>query len=200
MLTLLSIFLLLSHVLSLGQSLDCDERIEYKGENRCCKKCRPGESMKQRCSGQSETKCNPCNNGYYNDNYNNDYLVCKNCKGCYKEHMKVERNCTLTSDAVCTCEDGFRCSDIKCETCVKVQTPVPTKLPVSTDMDGHVNGSCQHQPLSVPPKRETLNAVSAQKRRRYQCQCRRCVKRHWRMSEKDRSRRPRMRVWLEYLY
>ncbi|KAI7807039.1 putative CD27 antigen, partial [Triplophysa rosa] len=133
MLTLLSIFLPLSHVLSLGQSLNCNERIEYKEGNRCCKKCPPGELMAQRCSGQSDTKCVPCSNGYYNDDYNNDFLQCKLCKGCYKEHMKVERNCTLTRDAVCTCEDGFRCSDSSCETCVKVQTPVTTKPPATTD-------------------------------------------------------------------
>lgn len=46
--------------------------------------------------------------------------------------MKVEKNCTLTRDAVCMCEDGFRCSDINCEICVKVQTPGPTKPPVPT--------------------------------------------------------------------
>ncbi|KAA0703016.1 hypothetical protein E1301_Tti010876 [Triplophysa tibetana] len=132
MLTLLSIFLLLSNVLSLDQSLNCDKKFEYEEGKRCCKKCLAGEFMAHRCSGQSETKCNPCSNGYYNEDYNNSYKQCKSCKGCYKEHMKVERNCTLTSDAACMCEDGFRCSDKNCETCVKVRTPVPTKPPVPT--------------------------------------------------------------------
>lgn len=55
--------------------------------------------------------------------------------------------------------------------------------------------------VSAAPTRVTLDPVSAQRKRRYQCQCRRCVERlkNWRMSEKRAGRRPLMRLWIEYL-
>ncbi|XP_016356865.1 tumor necrosis factor receptor superfamily member 5 isoform X2 [Sinocyclocheilus anshuiensis] len=208
MLGLLSVLLLSSHVLPLVQSQQCDERTEYLKNNRCCKKCKPGQLMTQKCGvGMTDTQCSPCGNGFFMDEYNVNNNWCKHCTTCTKEHMKNMKDCTATSDAVCTCEEGYRCSDSKCQTCEKIQTttvttstPSTKTIPPTHDMHDHVDGSCQHQSVSAPPTRASLDPVSAQRKRRYQCQCRRCVERlkNWRMSEKRAGRRPLMRLWIEY--
>ncbi|XP_055065600.2 uncharacterized protein [Misgurnus anguillicaudatus] len=132
MLTLLSILLLSSHVLPLVQSLNCAKITEYietfenPVRSQCCKNCAPGQFMVKRCTpGSPNTVCGTCNNGYFTDKYNIMFQWCKQCKKCTKEHMKYEKNCTLTRDAVCTCDDGYICNGSQCDTCVEVKTPRP---------------------------------------------------------------------------
>ncbi|XP_051577133.1 tumor necrosis factor receptor superfamily member 6-like [Myxocyprinus asiaticus] len=139
MLTFLSILLLSSHNLPLIESLNCDNRTQYIHKDQCCQKCKPGQYMKMRCQpGSFDTQCGSCSNGYFTAGFNNDFMKCSECTKCSKEYMKYETNCTLTHDAVCTCHEGYRCSDSTCQTCVKVQTtattmtnrpPPPTTLP-----------------------------------------------------------------------
>ncbi|XP_050988112.1 tumor necrosis factor receptor superfamily member 3 isoform X2 [Labeo rohita] len=219
MLALLSVLLLTSHVLPLVQSQTCNERTQYSNDNRCCDKCQPGQYVTQKCTAkQSKTVCETCKDGYYMDDYNGSYNFCKHCTKCTKDHMRTKEVCTATRDTVCDCDKGYRCSDSICQACEKipVSTTLSTTPPHSTplkqnnftktvqpinDMHDHVDGSCQHQPVSAAPTRATLDPVSAQKKRRFQCQCRRCVERmkNWRMSEKRAGRRPLMRLWIEYL-
>ncbi|XP_051574502.1 tumor necrosis factor receptor superfamily member 23-like isoform X2 [Myxocyprinus asiaticus] len=207
MFTLLSILLLSSHALSLVQSLNCDEKTEYSENNQCCKKCKQGEMMSLRCKpGLHDTHCEPCHNGYFTDSFNNNFMKCFQCTKCTKEYMKYAKNCTLTHDAECICDEGYQCSGEKCQMCVKVLQTTTTAVTMftrptpPTDMYDHMNGSCQHQPVSGPPKRATSAPVSAQRKRKYQCQCRRCVERqrNWRKSEKG-GRRQLMHLWIEYL-
>ncbi|CAM4698294.1 unnamed protein product [Leuciscus chuanchicus] len=124
MLALLIVLLLSSHVLPLVQSLTCDESTQYFENNKCCKKCEPGQHMEKRCGrGSPDTQCATCQTGYYLDVYN-DILDCHQCTMCTKENMKYEKNCTPKRDAVCTCDEGYECSpnSHKCEMCVEVQT------------------------------------------------------------------------------
>ncbi|XP_016087667.1 CD27 antigen-like isoform X1 [Sinocyclocheilus grahami] len=133
MLGLLSVLLLSSHVLPLVQSQQCNERTEYLKDNRCCKKCKPGQLMTQKCGvGMTDTQCSPCGNGFFMDEYNVNNNWCKHCTTCTKEYMKNMKDCTATSDAVCTCEEGYRCSDSKCQTCEKIQTTTVTTSTPST--------------------------------------------------------------------
>ncbi|XP_067257965.1 CD27 antigen isoform X3 [Chanodichthys erythropterus] len=213
MFALLSVLLLSSQALPLVQSGTCNETTEYLEDKQCCKKCEPGQLLVERCKpGSPDTRCKPCGKGFFMEDYNTNFGWCDYCKKCTKDHMKYSKTCTLTSDAVCTCDEGYRCSDDKCETCVKVPTTTlshtsPSTAPTAStkktlpthDMHDHVEGSCQHQRVSGPTKRATLDPVSAQ--RRISCQCRRCVERQrkWRMSERGGGRRPLMRLWIEYL-
>ncbi|KTG43653.1 hypothetical protein cypCar_00041830, partial [Cyprinus carpio] len=89
-----------------------------------------GELMIEKCEqGISDTQCDACGDGFFMDDYNINYHWCKHCTTCTKEHMKNMKNCTATSDAVCTCEEGYRCSDSKCQTCEKIQTTTVTTPP-----------------------------------------------------------------------
>ncbi|XP_077075466.1 tumor necrosis factor receptor superfamily member 4 [Siphateles boraxobius] len=156
MLALLIVLLLSSHVLPLVQSLTCDESTEYLENEKCCKKCEPGQSMVMRCgTSSSDTQCDTCGTGFYIDVYNENFN-CHYCTMCTKEHMKYEKNCTPKSDAVCTCDEGYKCIDSNCEMCVKVQTYTLSPRPAFTrpllhtqNMHDHVDGSCQHQPVSA---------------------------------------------------
>ncbi|XP_043117690.1 CD27 antigen [Puntigrus tetrazona] len=122
MLALLSVLLLSSHVLSLVQSKSCDEETEYLNDNTCCKKCKPGEFVIEHCNQKKAVTCGQCTNGFFMDEYNNNFNWCHNCRTCTQNHMKYEKNCTSTHNAVCTCVEGYRCRDSACNECVKNQT------------------------------------------------------------------------------
>ncbi|XP_056090854.1 tumor necrosis factor receptor superfamily member 6 [Rhinichthys klamathensis goyatoka] len=72
----------------------------------------------------------------YNDNFD-----CHHCTTCTNEHMKYKKNCTTTRDAVCTCDEGYRCSDSNCENCVKVQTYTPSPRPAFTATAPHTQNN-----------------------------------------------------------
>ncbi|XP_073782099.1 uncharacterized protein isoform X2 [Danio rerio] len=229
MLTLLCIVLLTSHVLSADQSLKCNERTEYAENQQCCKKCKPGQFMDEKCGTSSrDTQCKPCGNGFFTNEYNIKYKYCSPCTKCTKEHMRYKRTCTTTGDAECTCEDGYKCSSNKCERCdIVLKTTPPTKIPPVTNVMPFDNrlttgynchdSKCRmrfQKTTTSPPatndnvwisvsgtiRRATLYPVSAQRKKRSQCQCRRCVgrPRNWRMSERG-ERRPLVRLSIEYL-
>ncbi|XP_048010259.1 CD27 antigen isoform X1 [Megalobrama amblycephala] len=138
MFALLSVLLLSSQVLPLVQSETCNETTEYLEVSQCCKKCEPGQLLVERCKpGSPDTQCKPCGKGFFMEDYNTNFGWCNYCKKCTKDHMKYNKTCTLTSDAVCTCDEGYRCSGDKCETCVKVPTTTlshtsPTTAPTTS--------------------------------------------------------------------
>ncbi|KAF4103474.1 hypothetical protein G5714_016357 [Onychostoma macrolepis] len=80
---------------------------------------------------KSDTKCAPCTSGFFTHYYNSNYNWCHHCTTCTKDHMKYEKNCTATSDAVCTCVEGYRCRDSNCNECEKIQTATVSS-PAST--------------------------------------------------------------------
>lgn len=87
--------------------------------------------MEMRCDKISDTQCNTCGGGFFMDVHNENLKWCHHCTMCTKEHMKYEKNCSPKSDAVCTCDEGYRCSDSKCEMCVKVQKTTTSPPPAS---------------------------------------------------------------------
>ncbi|KTG34948.1 hypothetical protein cypCar_00022048 [Cyprinus carpio] len=88
MLALLSVLLLSSHVLTLVQSTSCDDKTEYLNDNTCCKKCKPGELLIQKCTQQmADTECARCGDGYFTDDYNINYHWCNECRTCTKDRQ-----------------------------------------------------------------------------------------------------------------
>ncbi|XP_026571553.1 tumor necrosis factor receptor superfamily member 4 [Pseudonaja textilis] len=64
-----------------------------------------GEELVKRCTVTSPTKCEPCDENYYNDAYT--YSRCKPCTDCNTDRGLQEiRPCQRTSNAVCTCLPG----------------------------------------------------------------------------------------------
>ncbi|XP_067305206.1 tumor necrosis factor receptor superfamily member 1A [Pseudorasbora parva] len=93
--------------------------------------------MLERCTQGSDTLCRTCGDGFFVDHYNENYRWCPDCKTCTKEYMKYEKHCTPKSNAVCTCEEGYKCSDSNCEMCVKVQTTTSPTTTLSTKTAPH---------------------------------------------------------------
>ncbi|XP_026140065.1 tumor necrosis factor receptor superfamily member 5 isoform X3 [Carassius auratus] len=139
MLALLSVLLLSSHVLPLVQSTSCDDKTEYLYDQTCCKKCKPGEYVLENCKYQSATQCATCGNGFFTNDYNSYFNWCPDCRTCTKDHMTYKKNCTTTSNAVCTCVEGYRCTDSDCQACEKIQTAtvpsaITTTIPPTHDI------------------------------------------------------------------
>ncbi|KAJ6658823.1 hypothetical protein lerEdw1_019746 [Lerista edwardsae] len=75
--------------------------------SKCCKKCSPGEEMRLRCTVQDETKCEPCEPGYYSQDFNED-SSCTLCTICDPDRgLQEVKECEKTSNTVCTCLSGF---------------------------------------------------------------------------------------------
>ncbi len=45
--------------------------------------------MSDNCQGSQKTVCAPCTNGFFTDDYNNNYNWCDHCKMCTKDRMST---------------------------------------------------------------------------------------------------------------
>ncbi|XP_053349657.1 tumor necrosis factor receptor superfamily member 26 isoform X1 [Clarias gariepinus] len=219
-------FLLLAYFICNVHSQECGTN-QYKfreNNEKCCQKCHPGERMDKRCTANRDTVCIPCSPDFFMTEFSTE-MECKRCTQCTKEYMVYKVNCSKATDALCDCESGYKCNDNKCTDCVKIPktTPPPTTttktsaIIVTTKMDKqsftqdthlHVDGSCRLQlVLFGAPEKVTVNPVSAQKRRKCQCQSKRCLdmKSGRKRSEGGRrkpqgiGRKRHIRVWIDYV-
>ncbi|KAG7453491.1 hypothetical protein JOB18_021067 [Solea senegalensis] len=53
----------------------------YQAGTECCPKCSPGEYVRADCADESSTKCNPCEDGTFNDVFSG-FKRCLNCISC----------------------------------------------------------------------------------------------------------------------
>uniref|UniRef100_H3DBD5 Tumor necrosis factor receptor superfamily, member 1B n=1 Tax=Tetraodon nigroviridis TaxID=99883 RepID=H3DBD5_TETNG len=85
---------------------------EYKldGSNLCCRKCQPGERLKEDCSKTSETVCEACPPGQYieNWNYSPNCFPCKDCKT--SRGLLYIQNCSAQTMSKCGCKPGMYCT------------------------------------------------------------------------------------------
>ncbi|XP_029006395.1 tumor necrosis factor receptor superfamily member 18 [Betta splendens] len=94
-----------------GRTAGCGEH-QYNNGEQCCDLCRPGEYLKTLCSGDQQTVCHPCEEGYFSANFS-PFDRCQKCQTC----QEYAADCTRTTDAKCLCRSGFLCSDNLCSTC-----------------------------------------------------------------------------------
>ncbi|XP_074531083.1 tumor necrosis factor receptor superfamily member 1B isoform X2 [Halichoeres trimaculatus] len=104
----------------------CRDRImDYAvpGSNLCCKKCPPGERVKQKCSENNDTECEQCPKGQFMENRN--YAdTCRSCIRCKEiKGLQYAQNCSSTTMSKCMCQPGMYCNlgfdDPYCEECRK---------------------------------------------------------------------------------
>ncbi|XP_044134343.1 tumor necrosis factor receptor superfamily member 9 [Bufo gargarizans] len=79
-------------------------------QGSCCILCNPGYFRTQECG-----PCKPCPVTGYTDKPNNQ-LYCDHCRRC-EGIFSYKEKCTSTSNAVCTCIPGKKCTDEKCTQC-----------------------------------------------------------------------------------
>ncbi|XP_069506798.1 tumor necrosis factor receptor superfamily member 3-like [Ambystoma mexicanum] len=104
---------------------------------RCCSKCPPGHYMTKRCTPLRDTECRPCREGVaYNPAWNTKYQ-CEPCRQCHGV-LEYRSQCTLATDAICTCRAGLYCATKDCLQClntppedpgIKRHTAAPSRRP-----------------------------------------------------------------------
>ncbi|XP_005748497.1 tumor necrosis factor receptor superfamily member 14-like [Pundamilia nyererei] len=103
-LVILIILMKVSSVLS----LTCHQA-EYQIGNECCPKCLAGSRVKMHCNEYRSTSCLPCMDGTFTDQPNGleRCIPCTNCDSALG--LRVNKQCTTTSDTVCEPLEGFHC-------------------------------------------------------------------------------------------
>lgn len=110
------ILLIFSLVLNstLGADTGCDDWIFNGNNGVCCKRCKPGNHLVESCGEDPEKLCTPCEPGTYVIDLK---LFCLRCTQCIGNQF-IHTPCTISSDTVCGCKEGYRCGNNKCSFCV----------------------------------------------------------------------------------
>ncbi|NWQ76671.1 TR11B factor, partial [Columbina picui] len=70
-----------------------------------CDQCPPGSYVQQHCTASSPTRCAPCPDQYYAEEWNS-HEECQYCSSVCKELQYVKQECTSTQNRVCECVEG----------------------------------------------------------------------------------------------
>lgn len=83
--------------------------------------CPAGNRVNKHCTEFQGTSCHPCDEGTYMDEPTG-MTSCLTCKSCSSgSGLRVKRECTLTSNAVCEPQEGHYCVDFDKESCALAQ-------------------------------------------------------------------------------
>ncbi|KAF7207923.1 tumor necrosis factor receptor superfamily member 18 [Nothobranchius furzeri] len=92
---------------TIAQNIGCPA-LQRRIHGRCCNECPPGTYMKDFCSVDHQTICQPCEEGYYSPEHN----TFDRCEQCSCQHGKCVR-----TNGTCLCPSGFLCSNSTCSVC-----------------------------------------------------------------------------------
>ncbi|XP_052449950.1 tumor necrosis factor receptor superfamily member 9a [Carassius gibelio] len=111
------ILLIFSLVLnsSLGADTGCKDWNFKEDREICCNECKPGNRLVEYCGTDPEKLCTPCEPGTY---VNGVEFFCKRCAQCIGNQFTYKA-CTISSDTVCGCKEGYLCGNDKCSFCVE---------------------------------------------------------------------------------
>uniref|UniRef100_A0A8D0BQ89 TNFR-Cys domain-containing protein n=1 Tax=Salvator merianae TaxID=96440 RepID=A0A8D0BQ89_SALMN len=88
----------------------CSELQYPLKKQKCCRKCQPGTELTKRCGMSSDTTCEPCDPGSYNEDYTESR--CKTCSVCRKDMgLREVRPCEAKFNARCECLPGYEPSE-----------------------------------------------------------------------------------------
>ncbi|XP_047439570.1 tumor necrosis factor receptor superfamily member 1B isoform X2 [Mugil cephalus] len=132
-----------------GRCHDMSTEYVQDDYNLCCKKCPPGHRLKERCSQNTDTVCEPCGQGQYMEqwNYSPNCFSCIKCKP--TKGLQFAQHCTTTTRSKCMCQPGMYCimgfQDPYCSEC-KPYRPCPTGHGVSVPGTANSNVICEQCP------------------------------------------------------
>ncbi|XP_031157472.1 tumor necrosis factor receptor superfamily member 1B isoform X2 [Sander lucioperca] len=137
------------HADSDGNCLNSTTEYLLDGSNLCCKKCPPGQRLKQECSETTETVCEQCSTGLYMENWN----YARNCLSCTKckenKGLQDGQSCSSTTMSRCVCQPGMYCimgfDDPYCTACNKYKL-CKTGYGVSAPGTKNSNVRCEQCP------------------------------------------------------
>ncbi|XP_043846834.1 tumor necrosis factor receptor superfamily member 14-like [Dromiciops gliroides] len=113
-------------LIMIPQLIPCTEALECEaGKNeidgKCCPPCHAGFRLNKSCNIWRPTMCVLCSPGTYTTQQN-VMKECLQCKVCDPEFgLVTKRECSSTSNTVCSCSPGYFCADMKddnCDMCV----------------------------------------------------------------------------------
>ncbi|XP_069740969.1 transcriptional repressor CTCF-like isoform X2 [Narcine bancroftii] len=97
-------------------SSSCDNKTQYLKAGQCCFKCGPGSYLVKECEGTQYSACQPCNSGFYQEEWNTE-AHCKKHSPCAPGEFDVIKPGDSVSDVVCLCNEGKHCVNRDCEVC-----------------------------------------------------------------------------------
>ncbi|XP_014856239.1 PREDICTED: tumor necrosis factor receptor superfamily member 5-like [Poecilia mexicana] len=146
-----------------GNCRDLTKEYLHDDINLCCKKCPPGQRLKQECSRSSDTVCEPCGPEQYIEtwNYTPNCLSCTKCKA--KNGLENNQTCTPTTNAKCVCKRGTFCDlgfdDPYCTYCRSYTVCKPgSRVSVPGTLNSNVK--CEKCPTNPCPPRTTAQTVT----------------------------------------
>ncbi|XP_010141262.1 PREDICTED: tumor necrosis factor receptor superfamily member 11A, partial [Buceros rhinoceros silvestris] len=123
--------------LSLQITPPCESEQHYEYSGRCCTKCEPGKYMSARCTGASESVCQPCGPNEYMDVWNEEdkcllHKICDQGKA-----LREVNPGNSTFQRQCACTMGYHWNE-DCDCCQRNTICAPgfgVKHPVQQDKD-----------------------------------------------------------------
>ncbi|XP_061573062.1 uncharacterized protein si:dkey-260g12.1 [Cololabis saira] len=117
---------------------------------------------------KTDTECELCDPGSYTSENNCE----ESCHLCFRDcltkyHLKVDQNCTSTSDLRCVCEPGFRCTDWtisnNCRECEDIQEDITetTTVIISGKETTSPSSFAQTEPCVSPKCGPQLDSTTA---------------------------------------
>uniref|UniRef100_A0A8C3PJV1 TNF receptor superfamily member 11a n=1 Tax=Calidris pygmaea TaxID=425635 RepID=A0A8C3PJV1_9CHAR len=102
--------------LSLQITLPCESEQHYEYSGRCCTKCEPGKYMSARCTGTSDSVCQPCGPNEYMDVWNEEdkcllHKICDQGKA-----LREVNPGNSTFQRQCACTVGYHWNE-DCDCC-----------------------------------------------------------------------------------
>ncbi|KAK2844747.1 hypothetical protein Q5P01_011406 [Channa striata] len=103
----------------------CKSEDSYMKNGKCCKRCFPGQYMKEDCTDTQDTQCAECPYDHYTATKNNAKR-CQKCDECSSDNKQEKfKECTRTENTVCKCIPGFYCNSERCDHCLPVESCPP---------------------------------------------------------------------------
>ncbi|KAM6104664.1 tumor necrosis factor receptor superfamily member 11A isoform 2-T2 [Theristicus caerulescens] len=123
--------------LSLQITPPCESEQHYEYSGRCCTKCEPGKYMSARCTGASDTMCQPCGPNEYMDVWNEEdkcllHKICDQGKA-----LREVNPGNSTFQRQCACTMGYHWNE-DCDCCQRNTICAPgfgVEHPVQQDKD-----------------------------------------------------------------
>ncbi|NXY43219.1 TNR11 factor, partial [Ceuthmochares aereus] len=123
--------------LSLQITPPCESEQHYEYSGRCCKKCEPGKYMSARCTGTSDSVCQPCGPNEYMDVWNEEdkcllHKICDQGKA-----LREVNPGNSTFQRQCACTMGYHWNE-DCDCCQRNTICLPgfgVEHPVQQDKD-----------------------------------------------------------------
>uniref|UniRef100_A0A8C0F3V3 TNFR-Cys domain-containing protein n=1 Tax=Bubo bubo TaxID=30461 RepID=A0A8C0F3V3_BUBBB len=123
--------------LSLQITPPCESEQHYEYSGRCCTKCEPGKYMSARCTGSSDSVCQPCGPNEYMDVWNEEdkcllHKICDQGKA-----LREVNPGNSTFQRQCACTMGYHWNE-DCDCCQRNSICAPgfgVQHPVQQDKD-----------------------------------------------------------------